>query len=268
MDTERPNVFETVDGLPVLPPECKYQTGDPDTDCVANLLGHAFFLVLNRKIDPTSTDRRSGRRAFKEECLRAKKWFEDAATSMGDAIPVAERTAFLKEGLAWVDAVAEWHRQDARKLLDMDAHDRLFDVLMSLLGQHKVLLGISTKRLERQTGRIRQAIRADEARLRQDLLDKASAEQKGKRGPARMPFKRAWSRIRLLKEWADVVDSNEALPKGKRVSQEKFLRGKNKTKVEFGRVQAWYRKYREPNPGGLPRDPRTVSRDDVKKLFA
>ena len=93
-----------------------------------------------------------------------------------------------------------------------------------------------------------------------------SAKKKGSRGPERLGLQEAKERLEILKKWATQQKLNDEVLPEDRVSLAGFAERHGMTWDEIRRVQAWYR-------GGVkktwwPDDPRTVSQEDLEKLFA
>lgn len=93
----------------------------------------------------------------------------------------------------------------------------------------------------------------------------AKPSQRG-RGPDRMNHEQAWRYLSTVQAWASIQQQNEGKPQRLRKRKDAFAREMNISVKDLNAMLAWYRKYHQK--GLFPKDPQTLSRDQLGKLFA
>jgi hypothetical protein len=88
---------------------------------------------------------------------------------------------------------------------------------------------------------------------------------KGKRGPARLPLEEAWRYLAILQEWAAISERNKGLSMKDRYRKVQLADKHGISLQELAAMQAWYGKQRGER--GFPKDPRTISKGELKQWF-
>ena len=99
----------------------------------------------------------------------------------------------------------------------------------------------------------------------QEDQPKQALPKRGKRGPSRMPLAEAWRYLTVVQEWAGIQESNRKLPLRDRVQKVQLAEKHRITVQEVDAMLAWYAKHLRERR--FPKDPRTLSRDELEKWF-